>query len=304
MTSNVNAVRFYVLTLSNTIRGKRTSFNISLDDFREFFQLYTVVKGKQEPKYKRYADLDKRVITPATEELKRLADSGNSDFWITIDRVGVGEAGNPKMFHITAYYTELAGNEQKIKERRKEDAELEIYLKSTLRQTPANIRKIRARLLPEQRVGFIKETQRIAELLEKRKDIGNECSFAWVLLNNWLDEHESKVEEIKNEPKQLEIFPSFETEPENPQIPKISIEDSERWERFMSVIKERVGKTAFDSWFSFIGFVSFTDNVLTVSVPEKYVPEYIEDNYFDALSGTIREVFGETTQLNYKIEKL
>lgn len=72
VTSNVNAVRLYVLTLSNTIRGKRTSFNISLDDFREFFQLYTVVKGKREPKYKRYADLDKRVITPATEELKNL----------------------------------------------------------------------------------------------------------------------------------------------------------------------------------------------------------------------------------------
>lgn len=308
VTSNVNAVRLYVLTLSNTIRGKRNSFNISLDDFREFFQLYTVVKGKREPKYKRYADLDKRVITPATEELKRLADSGNSDFYVTVERVGIGEAGNPKMFNITAYYTELAGNEQKIKERRKEDAELESYLKSTLRQTPANIRKIRARLLPEQRVGFIKETQRIAELLEKRNDIENECAFAWTLLNNWLDEHEPKVEEIKNEPKQLEIFTYTETgkekEPKNPQNQKISIENSERWERFMAAIKERVGNTAFDTWFSCLGIVSFENDVLTVSVPTKYIPEYIEDKYFDAYSTTIREVFGENTQLNYKIDKL
>lgn len=305
VTSNVNAVRLYVLTLSNTIRGKRNSFNISLDDFREFFQLYTVVKGKREPKYKRYADLDKRVITPATEELKRLADSGNSDFWITVERVGVGEGGNPKMFNITAYYTELAGNEQKIKERRKEDAELESYLKSTLRQTPANIRKIRARLLPEQRVGFIKETQRIAELLEKRNDIENECAFAWTLLNNWLDEHEPKVEEIKNEPKQLEIFADTETEKEteNPQNQKISIENSERWDRFVAGIKERVGNTAFDTWFSCLGIVSFENDVLTVSVPTKYIPEYIEDKYFDAYSTTFREVFGESTQLKYKIDK-
>ena len=248
--------------------------------------------------------MDKRVITPATEELKRLADSGNSDFWITVERVGVGEAGNPKMFHITAYYTELAGNEQKIKERRKEDAELDSYLKSALRQTPANIRKIKARLLPEQRVGFIKETQRIAELMEKRNDIENQCSFAWVLLNNWLEAHEPKVEEIREEPKQLEIFPAADAEPKNPQIQKISIEDSQRWEKFIAGIKDRVGKTVFDNWFSFIGFVSFDNDILTVSVPTKFFPEYIEDNYLDALSVTIREVFGESAQLNYKIEKL
>jgi hypothetical protein len=74
------------------------------------------------------------------------------------------------MFHISAFYTDLAGNEQKAKERRKEDADMEKYLKNTLRQTPANIRKIKARLLPELRVGFIKETLRISEILEKRND--------------------------------------------------------------------------------------------------------------------------------------
>ena len=116
------------------------------------------------------------------------------------------------MFHISAFYTDLAGNEQKAKERRKEDADMEKYLKNTLRQTPANIRKIKARLLPELRVGFIKETLRISEILEKRNDIENPCSFAWVLLNNWLDKHEPKVEEIKSEPVQMDLFNGMEEE--------------------------------------------------------------------------------------------
>lgn len=303
VTSNVNTVRLYVLTLSNTIRGKRSSFDISLDDFREFFQLYTEKKGKREPKYKRFADLEKRVIAPATEELKRLADSGNSDFWIKIDRVGVGEAGNPKMFHISAYYTELAGNEQKAKERRKEDAEIETYLKTNLRQTPSNIRKIKFRILPELRAGFINETRRIYDVLQKRNDIENPCSFAWVLLNNWLDEHEPKAEEIKKEPKQLEMF-TMEHEDEPAQNrPEISTEDAEKWDTFISKMKEKVGNVIFDTWFSYIGFVSFVDNILTVSVPTKYITEYIEDQCSEAFSTAMREVFGETTQLNYKIEK-
>lgn len=302
VTSNVNAVRLYVLTLSNTIRGKRTSFNISLDDFREFFQLYTVVKGKREPKYKRYADLDKRVITPATEELKKLADSGNSDFWIKVDRVGVGEAGNPKMFHISAFYTDLAGNEQKAKERRKEDADMEKYLKNTLRQTPANIRKIKARLLPELRVGFIKETQRISEILEKRNDIENPCSFAWVLLNNWLDEHEPKVEEIKSEPVQMDLFNGMEEE-QNTDTPFSPDKDCPEWNQFIKSVRERVGETSFQRWFAYIGFISFSDNTLTVSVPTKIFPEYICENHSEDVSLALNEAFGEDVKLLYEVRK-
>lgn len=302
VTSNVNAVRFYVLTLSNTISGKRTSFNISLDDFREFFQLYTEKKGKREPKYKRYADLDKRVITPATEELKRLADSGNSDFWIKIERVGVGESGNPKMFHISAFYTDLAGNEQKAKERRKEDADLEIYLKTTLRQTSANIRKIRTRLLPELRVDFIKETQRISDILEKRKDIENPCSFAWVLLNNWLDEHEPKVEEIKNEPVQMDLFSHIEEEQKN-DVQSVSSEDCSKWNQFIKLIRDRVGEISFGRWFAYIGFVSFSDNTLVISVPTKIFPEYIHDNHSEDVSYSLNAVYGENVKLLYEVRK-
>lgn len=302
VTSNVNAVRLYVLTLSNTIRGKRTSFNISLDDFREFFQLYTVVKGKREPKYKRYADLDKRVITPATEELKKLADSGNSDFWIKVDRVGVGEAGNPKMFHISAFYTDLAGNEQKAKERRKEDADMEKYLKNTLRQTLANIRKIKARLLPELRVGFINETQRISEILEKRNDIENPCSFAWVLLNNWLDEHEPKVEEIKSEPVQMDLFNGTEEE-QNTDTPFAPDKDFPEWNQFIKSVRERVGETSFERWFAYIGFISFSDNTLTVSVPTKIFPEYICENHSEDVSLALNEAFGEDVKLLYEVRK-
>jgi hypothetical protein len=302
VTSNVNAVRLYVLTLSNTIRGKRTSFNISLDDFREFFQLYTVVKGKREPKYKRYADLDKRVITPATEELKKLADSGNSDFWIKVDRVGVGEAGNPKMFHISAFYTDLAGNEQKAKERRKEDADMEKYLKNTLRQTPANVRKIKARLLPELRVGFIKETQRISEILGKRNDIENPCSFAWVLLNNWLDEHEPKVEEIKSEPVQMDLFNGAEEE-QNTDTPFAPDKDCPEWNQFVKSVRERVGETSFQRWFAYIGFISFSDNTLTVSVPTKIFPEYICENHSEDVSLALNEAFGEDVKLLYEVRK-
>lgn len=301
VTSNVNTVRLYVLATTNTIRNKKSNFEISLEDFRNFLGLYNEVKGKRTPKYKRFADLDKRVLTPATEELKRLADNGNSDFWIKIDRVGIGEAGNPRFFHISVFYTDLAEDEQLKKQRRKEDAELDNFLKTALRQTSFNIRKIRTRLLPEQRAGFIQEVQRIASLLETRNDIENPCSFAWVLLNNWLDDHEPKVEEIK-EPTQLEIFPISDASLQS-EKPIPTNEDTEQWNRFLSVVQGRVGKNTFDTWFSCLGFVSYSGNILTASVPTQFVFDYLENNYLEVISSSLKEVYDIETELNYTIQK-
>lgn len=302
VTGNVNTVRLYILSMSNTIREKKSSFNISLEDFREFFGLYNDLNGRREPKYKRYADLEKRVITPATEELKSLADRGNSDFWVKIERADIGRAGNPSEFHISVYYTELAGIRQQIKERKKEDVELENYLKSTLRQTPSNIRKIITRLLPEQRISFIKETDRIAGLIEKRKDIENPCSFAWVLLNNWLDEHEPKVEEIKNEPVQMDLFSHIEEEQKN-DVQSVSSEDCSKWNQFIQLIRDRVGEISFNRWFAYVGFVSFSDNTLIVSVPTKIFPEYIHDNHSDDVFYALNAVYGENVKLLYEVRK-
>lgn len=305
VSSNVNTVRLYVLTVSNTIRGKKSSFEISLEDFRDFLGLYTEVKGKKEPKYKRYADLEKRVLIPATEELKRLADNGNSDFWITIERIGIGEKGNPRSFLFRVYYTQLAENELCTKESRREDAELDSILKN-LFQTPSNIRKIKSQLLPEQRVEFRKELERISDILKKRTDVENPRAFVWVLIKNWLENHALVAEEISSakaeEPIQMEIFPLGDT-PESTNSAEPQNNGGEQWEKFMNGIACKVGKTDFATWFSSLQFVSFEDSVLTVAVPTVFVFQYIEDNFIQQISSVLKEIYGKNTLMEYRVIK-
>jgi chromosomal replication initiator protein len=61
------------------------------------------------------------------------------------------------------------------------------------------------------------------------------------------------------------------------------------WDVFLEKIKERIGKGAFDTWFSSIRFKSWDKNILTIEVPDEFFKEWIENRFKDA----VLEVFAE-----------
>lgn len=76
---------------------------------------------------------------------------------------------------------------------------------------------------------------------------------------------------------------------------------TELWQRCLTIIRDNVSVTAFNTWFSNTKPASYTGNVLTIFVPSQFVYEYIEEHYVDLLSSAIYRIFGNTTQLNYRI---
>lgn len=76
---------------------------------------------------------------------------------------------------------------------------------------------------------------------------------------------------------------------------------TELWDRCLNIIHDNVPETAFKTWFSNTKPASYVGNVLTIYVPSQFVYEYIEEHYVDLLSSAIYRIFGNTTQLNYRI---
>ena len=76
---------------------------------------------------------------------------------------------------------------------------------------------------------------------------------------------------------------------------------NELWKRCLDIIADNVPATAFKTWFSNTKPASYAGNVLTIFVPSQFVYEYIEEHFVDLLSSAIYRIFGNTTQLNYRI---
>lgn len=75
----------------------------------------------------------------------------------------------------------------------------------------------------------------------------------------------------------------------------------EHWNKCLDIIRDNVSGTAFKTWFASTKPESFSNNVLTIFVPSSFVYEYIEEHYVDLLSKAIYRIFGQNTQLNYRV---
>lgn len=75
----------------------------------------------------------------------------------------------------------------------------------------------------------------------------------------------------------------------------------EQWNKCLAIIRDNVPETSFNTWFSNTKPASFAGNVLTILVPSHFVYEYIEEHFVDLLSSAIYRVFGNDTQLNYRV---
>ncbi len=73
------------------------------------------------------------------------------------------------------------------------------------------------------------------------------------------------------------------------------------WDKCLDIIKDNVQEAAFKTWFTPIQPLSFKNKVLTIQVPTPFFYEYLEEKYVNLLRKTLFRVFGEGTQLMYKV---
>ncbi len=70
----------------------------------------------------------------------------------------------------------------------------------------------------------------------------------------------------------------------------------------MSIISDNIPASAYNIWFANIRPQKFAEQVLWLAIPSQFVYEYIEEHYIDLLYATICRVFGENTDLMYRVQ--
>lgn len=73
------------------------------------------------------------------------------------------------------------------------------------------------------------------------------------------------------------------------------------WGKCLAVIKDIVPEAAFSTWFLPIVPVSYENMKFTIEVPSQFFYEYLEEKYISVLKVTLSRVFGEGTNLSYRV---
>ena len=81
----------------------------------------------------------------------------------------------------------------------------------------------------------------------------------------------------------------------------MDIKAEEKWQNCLKLINEKLPNQLFDLWFKPITFVSYNNDVLTLGVPNKHVPEFVEKNFLDVYKYALVSQFGNRFSLQYSI---
>ena len=74
-----------------------------------------------------------------------------------------------------------------------------------------------------------------------------------------------------------------------------------KWQNCLNIIRQKLPNEHFSIWFEPIKYVSYENGVLTLGVPNKYVPAYVEKNFMEVYRNALIAAFGPNFNLMYRI---
>ncbi len=81
----------------------------------------------------------------------------------------------------------------------------------------------------------------------------------------------------------------------------MNTELKEMWDECVRIIRDNITPQQFDVIFAYVQPKSFNDNKLILTVPSRFVYEYIEEHYIDLMRKVIRKVFGTNVRFGYSV---
>ncbi|NGP45196.1 chromosomal replication initiator protein DnaA [Bacillaceae bacterium SIJ1] len=76
---------------------------------------------------------------------------------------------------------------------------------------------------------------------------------------------------------------------------------TEFWERTLEKIKTKVSKPSYDTWLKSTKAYDLDRSLLTVSVPNEFARDWLEDKYTDLVAATIEEITGDALEIKFII---
>ncbi len=74
-----------------------------------------------------------------------------------------------------------------------------------------------------------------------------------------------------------------------------------KWEMCLQYLRKSLPKQVYDTWFTSLSCVEFTNNKLVIGAPTAFVVEYIEGQFLSKIREAIHAGFGTGVELHYKV---
>ncbi len=73
------------------------------------------------------------------------------------------------------------------------------------------------------------------------------------------------------------------------------------WDECLAFIRDNIGETRFNTWFSKSRAIKIDDYSITLGVPTNYFIEFYEDNFINLLHAALKKVFNRPLQIFYEV---
>lgn len=77
----------------------------------------------------------------------------------------------------------------------------------------------------------------------------------------------------------------------------------EKWQASLELIRTQLSPKTYDTWIEPLRFVSYKGDNLTISAPNDYVRDYIEEHCIEAMKFALHQTFGKNVRLLYSIPR-
>ena len=276
--------------------------SVNYMEFKEYLGLLRYNAKRTEVvqnKYEKFATFCAMVLNPIRDELNTLAEQNKIDFSFDYTpRYPVGKTkGDPDsiVFNIHLFGMGRARREQRqgIASR----ADLDQVLQTEYGLTVTDLMSLRE-LTTDAMLPMLQAE--VKAMREKIETYHPRSVRAYVVqsLRNFLRQLAAQMPE---EPEEAVVIEDTCTNGE-PEEVRVSEEDRSMWELFLSMVKETISEDDYFKWFSETDIYNYRDHCLTMTVPTRYVMDYIEQNLLSQVRDALDAAFGDGCSLKYRIE--
>lgn len=213
--------------------------------------------------YVAWSEFRRAVLMPAYKELKDKADAGLADFYFEFDPIYPGQKkrGNPREVRFTIIQTDLGREMQTVKQVRK----LQALLIEKYGVTDTEWAMIEPLVTGIEVSALREELHRIDVMLDKKKPetvhaYASQCLIQWLMKTRPMEFDFDQAEELREE-----------------SVSRLSEEDTRKWKAFGEAVREEMGQTWYDTYFTCCQPVEITDTQLKVRTPSSFVTQKWRD---------------------------
>lgn len=271
-------------------------------EFKEFLGLLRYNAKRTEiieNKYGKFSQFCSNVLDPIRDELNELAEANSIEF--SFDYIPVytrgQQKGDPDKLKFVIKLSDMGRNRRYRSLGNQQRNDLEEVLRTEYGLNDSDLMSLRDMITDDvMLMPLTKEIEKMAERVEHYKP-RSVRAYVVQSLRNFLRQLALKIDAEQlaahDEPEQkvaeeAEVY-----------VPRLTEEDLQCWNMFLEMVQDTIGKKEFDTWFSAVNIYEFKDNTVTISVPELFVSQHIEENLLHEVRDALYAAFGDGVRLLY-----